>query len=625
MFTPEETLGRLLGYCETWWQDPGYGGVYIHPSWNVTNLHHFGPHSMANAAAVCAFFTLFEKFGTQEWMDRSLECADLLVSLSRPSGVFRHSSGEYDPEEGNLLHNILPDIALLRLAAFLERERLHPRKVERYLEVVRRNIDWIVGYWWDGRYFCGTINQDLNALVAMALYEKIAGPAGFRPYIEAVIDYVERMVEPKDGPTAGAIRRSDEPWARVLATHYQAGKAVFLLELSELYEDERLLPLARGAADYVCRQQRPDGLFDWGYVEKDGVLTKKTYPLSTSLWIARCGKRLAPHIATFDWRAYLGLILKDMPLRVTATGFGDSGESDWRSRASSHENVTTLEFLAEVVEAEPVPVPFDGLVQSRGGDVLAGRGAFVIVESPRSLFRIAETPSPALDLVVSKKAEFPIVYPGLEWQPSFVVFSDDRPDEVWEFDGSLEDEGVYRYTVCGRSDGWDGTSGQGGTVGQEGGRPPGGTGAADSGGCRHKVVKERVFRFGRAAVEVIQTPHSGAAILFEANPRNSIINRLVTRVGGQIVMERFSRLSGEKETVIPFPEPWFTISNNSLRLACGDVKVSFSAGIERITIDHRSANPQGKLRVSVVTEKCDELVVTVEPGRFPVPGYKHIN
>lgn len=42
-------------------------------------------------------------------------------------------------------------------------------------------------------------------------------------------------------------------------------------------------------------------------------------------------------------------------------------------------------------------------------------------------------------------------------------------------------------------------------------------------------------------------------------------------------------------------------------------------------MDHRAANPQGKLRVAVEVEAGEELVVTVEPGHFPIPGYKHIN
>lgn len=584
-FDATKRLSQLLGYTETWWQDPGYGGLYIHPCWNVTNLHHLGPHSSQNAAAVRAFLTLYKKFGREEWLERSIACADLLLSLARPNGVFRNSTAEFDPEEGCLIHNASPDIALLTLAGYLSEKGLDPRKADRYVDVAKRNIDWFIHYWWNGRYFCGTINQDLTALIAMALYEKMVGPSGYGMYIHPVMDYIERMVE-EDEPVTGAIRRSGEPGGRVLASSYQAGKAFLLLELAEIYDDERLLPLALGAARFVFRQQRPDGFFDWGYLEEEGKLRKKTYPLSTSIGIARCGQRFEPYIPTFDWPAYTSLILEEVPLRVTARGFGDTSMDDWRSRASSANNVSALEFLAETTEREPEMEPFEGLVRSRGPDVLKGGTSYVLVESPATLFRIAEKPSPSLDLILSKKAESPIACPGIEGESSFSVFSDDRPGETWTYDPSREEEGIYRYVTGDR---------------------------------------ERIFRIRQNAIEVVQIPYSGAPIRFEASPRNSSINRLVTVVDGTLLKERFSRMDDKEETAIEHPEAWFAISNTSLRLRNGDVKVSFSEPIVRLVIDHRSANPQGKLRVSVELKACEQLVVTIQPGHIPIPGYKHIN
>lgn len=585
-FDATKLLGQLLGYTETWWQDPGYGGLFIHPCWNVTNLHYVGPHSTPNAAAVMALLTLHKKFGREEWLQRSIACADLLVSLAKPSGVFGNSTAEFDPEEGCLIHNAMPDIALLTLAGYLSRNSRDPQRAARYVDVAQGNIRWFISHWWNGRYFCGTINQDLTALIAMALCEKSVGPSGYGPYLHAVIDYIQSMVE-TDGPAVGAIRRSDDPGGRVLASNYQSGKALFLLELSEVYEDERLLPLALGAARYVFRQQRPDGFFDWGYREEAGELKKRVYPLSTSVGIARCGQRFEPHLSTFDWRAYMDLILEEVPLRVTARGFGETSTDDWRSRASSANNVATLEFLAEIVEQEPEPQAFEGLVLSRGPDVLAGRGTcYVLAESPEALFRIAEMPSPSLDLVLSKKAEFPIAYPGIQGEPSFAVFGDDDPEETWSFDSSHEGEGIYRYVAGDR---------------------------------------ERTFRIQRGAIEIVQTPYSGAPIRFEASPRNSSINRLVTVVDGSQFRDSFFRADGKDETVFERPDPWFTITNMSSRLRNGDVRVSFSAPIVRLVMDHRSANPLGKLRASVEVEPCAQLIVTIQPGCFPIPGHKHAN
>ncbi|MCD6334454.1 MAG: hypothetical protein J7M27_03905 [Candidatus Latescibacteria bacterium] len=221
-FDATKLLGQVLGYTETWWQAPGYGGLSIHPCWNVTNLHYFGPHSSGNAGAVRAFLTLHKKFGRQEWLERSIACADLLVSLARPSGVFGNSTAEFNPEEGCLIHNALPDIALLALAQYISEKGLDPRKADRYVDVVKRNIDWFINYWWNGRYFCGTINQDLTALIAIALYEKVECPSGYGTYLHAVVDYIESMVE-KDGPTAGGIRRSDEPGGGAGVGHELSG------------------------------------------------------------------------------------------------------------------------------------------------------------------------------------------------------------------------------------------------------------------------------------------------------------------------------------------------------------------------------------------------------------------
>lgn len=214
------------------------------------------------------------------------------------------------------------------------------------------------------------------------------------------------------------------------------------------------------------------------------------------------------------------------------------------------------------------------------------RKQHVLVESPEALFRVAEAPSPTLDLVLSKKTELPIVYPGVEGEPSFAVFGDNRLGETWTYDSSHEEEGIYRYVTGGR---------------------------------------ERIFRVRKGAIEVTQRPHSGAPIRFEASPRNSSINRLVTKVDSTIIKEHFFRIDGRTETVIEPSEAWFTISNNSLRLKNGDVKVSFSKPIRRLVMDHRAANPQGKLRLSVEVEACGELIVTIEPGHWTIPTYKHIN
>ncbi|MBI4530205.1 MAG: hypothetical protein HY709_01680 [Candidatus Latescibacteria bacterium] len=186
-------LGQLLGYTETWWQDPGYGGLFIHPSWSVTNLHYFGPHSSQNASGVKAFLTLYKKFGREKWLERSIACADLLVSLARPSGVFGNSTAEFNPEEGCLIHNTLPDIALLTLAQYLTDTGLDPQRGDRYIDVVKRNIDWFIDYWWDGRYFCGTINQDLTAAIAMALYGKMVGSSGRSRFESRPVGLVRRI------------------------------------------------------------------------------------------------------------------------------------------------------------------------------------------------------------------------------------------------------------------------------------------------------------------------------------------------------------------------------------------------------------------------------------------------
>jgi hypothetical protein len=92
-----------------------------------------------------------------------------------------------------------------------------------------------------------------------------------------------------------------------------------------------------------------------------------------------------------------------------------------------------------------------------------------------------------------------------------------------------------------------------------------------------------------------------------------------------MLKEPFFRMDGKEETVVEHPEAWFTLSNTSFRLRNGDVNVSFSKPILRLVMDHRSANPQGKLRVVVQIEACEHLMITIRPGCFPIPGHKHIN
>ncbi len=566
----EELLGRTLGYIQSWWQEPGYGGLIVHPCWNTTNLHFAGPRTSTNSSGVLGFLALYQKFRTQRWLERSIECADVLVSLSKPEGIFRNSTSEGDPEEGCVIHNANPDIALLRLAALLRKEGRDTRRIERYLDVAERNIEWLIREWWTGRRFCGTINQDLCVCIAMVLHQRFTGRGRYENYIQSTLRHIRDMVQ-TSGELQGAIQRSEEPGGRVFATNYQAAKALFLLELSRLLEDKELLLIAKGVAEFVRRQQRPDGYFIWGYREEEGESLKKEFPLHSSLGIVECGYEFEKLGVKMDWRRYLGLILKDVPLRLVAKGFGGSEERDWRNNIPSSSNISLISSLVKLCKKEPEIIPWDGIVVSEGIDIF-GEGHYVYIETKDSIFRIREDPSPALDYGLSKKAELPVIYPSLEDGSSFCVFKDEGHWKRTELDS---EKGTVRYVSS---------------------------------------MKTRSFSVSEGQMQIVQTPYDGKEIFFEANPRMSLFNSLNVEKEGGVVSVSFTSEKGRNETVLNGLGNWFSITNWSPRLKNGDVRVSFNAPIQRLRIDHTCANPFGKLRVWVRLAPAEELRVRVKVG-----------
>jgi len=565
-------LGKALGYAETWWQNPGYGSLIVHPCWSTTNLHFIGLRTSSNGEGLSGFLELYEKFRSKRWLERAIECAEVLVSLAQADGCFRNSTGEGDPEEGCLIHNARPDIELLRLAALLRRERRNSFDASRYTHVAKRNIEWFIEHWWNGRTFCETINQDLCACIAMALYGKLEGDGRYSDYILKVIDYIEGMVQAA-GEVKGAIQRSYRPGGRIFATNYQAAKALFLLELSEVFAEGRLLPMAKGAAAFVSRQQRPDGLFSWGYMEQEGEIVKRELPLVYSIGIARCGYEFERLGVKMDWRRYLNNILRDIPMRLAARGFAGYEEGDWRNGIPSASNISLIGFLTKLSPEKPEVIPFDGVVISEGIDAMAGEGSYVYLETAELIVRIRDDCNPALDYLASKKAELPIAFPSMDGGVSFCVFGDER-DEGWHKELVESQEGKIIYRAG---------------------------------------KKTRAFGASGGAITITQHPFSSGEIYFEVLPRGSLFYCLQSEKQGQPVSVPFTRENGRKETILRDLEDWFTVTNWSPRLRYGDVRVSFNTAIRRLKMDHVAANPYGKLRVWVELMPREDLTVKIEP------------
>lgn len=564
----ERLLGRALGYAETWWQEPGYGGLFVHPCWTTTNLHFTGPRTHGNAAGVMGFLALYQKFANRRWLERSIECADVLVSFSRPQGVFRNSTAESDPEEGCLIHNVMPDAVLLRLASVLRELGEDVARAARYLDVAERNLEWAVRKWWNGRRFCGTINQDLWVCIAMVLYHRLTGTRRYEDYIKSTLDYVRSMVQ-TEGEVKGAIQRKEEPGGRVFAANYQAGKALFLLELSHLMEDHELLEIAKGVARFVAKLQRPDGYFIWGYAEEAGEVVRKELPLHSSMGIVECGHEFEKLGVEMDWRRYFGLILKNVPLRLVAKGFGGSDQKDWRNDIPSPNNISLISPLVKLCDREPEVVPWVGPIVSEGTDVL-GQGRYVYIETKDSVFRIREDPDPGLDYGVSKKAEIPVIYPSLAGGPSFCVFGDGWD---WTRTGIDLEKGTAEYASSAR---------------------------------------RRSFRMSDGEMQIAESPYGGEEIFFEATPAMSPFYSLYAEKDGQAIRVPFTQ--GSKETTLNGLNDWFSIGNWSPRLRYGHVRVAFGAPIQSLRIDHTCANAFGKLRVWARLAPSNALTVKVKVG-----------
>lgn len=564
--------GRLLGYLDTWWQDPGYGGVVVHSCWQTTNLHYTGPHTFSNAQMLLAFLRLHRRFGGSRWLQRAVQCGEVLVSLLKADGVYRNSTAESDPEEGCLIHNALPDVALLRLAEELRATDENKELVGLCSYATRKNIEWIIRSWWNGRRFCGTINQDLYACLAMVLWQKMHGGDRYSSYVSRTLDYVRSMVQ-KGGPLDGAIQRSEVEGGKVFGTIYQAGKALLLLELGTAMQDRSLTAIGRDVAGFVQRQQEADGRFRWGYREEDGRIVAKRLPLINSSAFVECGLAFKPHGASIDCGRYLPWICGQVPMRLASEGFAGSDRADWRNGIPSPDNPDLLSLLAVLAEQEPMKVTFDGRIMASGPDVEAG-GEYVYFENRSGAFRIRSDGSPALDYVAAKKAEYPSVFPSAGGA-SFASFED--KGRTWKPDRIDCENGRARFTAL----------------------PDGAA---------------REFELSSDSLRITQAPCKGERISFELLARTSLSHSLVAEAGGSPRKIPFARTDGRAHTSVEDLGKELSIESWSPRLRTGNVTLRFSHPIRRLSVDHTRATAFGALCFWLEAAPCERLELEVKVG-----------
>lgn len=138
---------RMDGWFESMRHRGGYAGPVVH--WWRDCMNYAGAGlDWRYEGIILGYLNLFKATGRQIWLDKASRAGDDLVAGQLPSGKYRNSSFELNPESGGNPHEAACDLGLLHLAGELRRE--DSSRWEKYYRTAHRNLRaYILGALWD--------------------------------------------------------------------------------------------------------------------------------------------------------------------------------------------------------------------------------------------------------------------------------------------------------------------------------------------------------------------------------------------------------------------------------------------------------------------------------------------
>lgn len=270
----EPTIMQTVVGLDAWFdfmrRPGGYGGPVVH--WWRDCLDYTGPGlDWRYEGIIAGYLNLWVATGEDRWVDKAKRAADDLVAGQLPSGNYRNSCFELNPNTGGTPHEAACDLALLRLAGALREN--DDSAWEQYYQTAEGNLTgYFIGRLWDTETQSFDDNLSGPSFVpnkAATLAEALLALASLTSKAEWAERYalptlhkvLEHQVE--GGELDGAIYQNSFGGRRVAKffPYYAARCLPGLIEGYSWSRDERLAQAARRAAGFILRWRCEDGGF----------------------------------------------------------------------------------------------------------------------------------------------------------------------------------------------------------------------------------------------------------------------------------------------------------------------------------------------------------------------------
>lgn len=264
-------VGGLHRWFESMRVPGGYGGPVGH--WWRHSLQYTGPGlDWRYEGIIHGYLNLYEATGRAEWLEVAMRAGDDLVAGQLPSGNYRASAFERNPEVGGTPHEACASGALLRLARVC---RDAGRDWEAVASAATRNLQWHLDALWraDEATFSDTVGLDsfvpnkiASTVAALLEYVRLSGDETIldqfvTPAAETILD-----LQVDSGEHRGAIHQlwakgSGERGDGKFLPLYIARCIPPLLAVADVTGAERFERAAIAAGDFLRRVEHEDGSF----------------------------------------------------------------------------------------------------------------------------------------------------------------------------------------------------------------------------------------------------------------------------------------------------------------------------------------------------------------------------
>lgn len=312
-----ETILKIDAWLDSMRQPGGYGGPVVH--WWEDCLAYTGPGlDWRYEGIILGYLNLWQATGETTWLEKATRAGDDLVAGQLPSGNYRNSCFELNPNTGGTPHEAAADLGLLHLAAALKAQG--DPAWTRYFQDAQTNLQrFYLDRLWDGsrqRFNDApglpSFVPNKSATLAQALFA-YADLSGDTPILEAYIrptlDAVCNL-QVQEGDLAGGIYQNSLHGKLVKRVFpYYTARCIPALVLGfQRLGTETYLQAALGAGRFIINCRYPDGSFPQVLYPR-GLVNR--YPQ----WVAPVGDvllaldLLTPYGLTYDPQPTLSWLL----------------------------------------------------------------------------------------------------------------------------------------------------------------------------------------------------------------------------------------------------------------------------------------------------------------------------